>query len=211
MHSELTQTIASDSVIDTAYKWLCKMRHDYSHNDEVWDIRFRWVEFKAQLQETLLSGEYTFSSQKLIITPDRRIELWSATDALVLKAMAIVLGGHLRPVLSGDCYHLKGNGGAKAAVRATSRHLKPGQHVMKSDVKSYYASIDHEILFRQLQDHVPDKSVQKLLWQYMRRTVYCDGYYRDVKQGISLGCPLSPLMGALYLKPLDDRMEKTGL
>ncbi len=99
----------------------------------------------------------------------------------MLKAMSIVLGEHLRPVLSSDCYHLKGNGGAKAAVRAVSRHLKPGQHVMKSDVKSYYASIDHEILFRQLEDYVPDKSVLNLLWQYMRRTVYCDGFYHDVK------------------------------
>jgi len=25
--------------------------------------------------------------------------------------------------------------------------------------------------------------------------------------GISLGCPLSPLMGALYLKPMDDAMD----
>ena len=41
--------------------------------------------------------------------------------------------------------------------------------------------------------------------------MYCDGFYRDVNQGISLGCPLSPLMGALYLKQLDDSMEKTGL
>jgi len=30
------------------------------------------------------------------------------------------------------------------------------------------------------------------------------GVYVDVQQGISLGCSLSPLMGALYLKTLDD-------
>jgi hypothetical protein len=29
--------------------------------------------------------------------------------------------------------------------------------------------------------------------------------------GISLGCPLSPVMAALYLGPLDRRMEATGL
>ena len=29
--------------------------------------------------------------------------------------------------------------------------------------------------------------------------------------GISLGCPLSPLMGGVYLKPLDDAMTNTGL
>ena len=28
---------------------------------------------------------------------------------------------------------------------------------------------------------------------------------------LALGCPLSPLMGALYLKDLDDRMAETGL
>jgi len=59
--------------------------------------------------------------------------------------------------------------------------------------------------------HVASTIVQNLLWQYIRRTVYCDGFYRDVKRGISLGCPLSPLMGALYLKQLDDSMENMGL
>jgi hypothetical protein len=32
-----------------------------------------------------------------------------------------------------------------------------------------------------------------------------------VERGISLGCPLSPLMGALYLKLLDERVERTAL
>ena len=211
MHSELIQKIASDSLIDSAYEWLCKRRRDYSHNDEVWNIRFKWSDVKPLLQKSLLAGEYTFSSQIEIKTPERRTELWSAMDALVLKAMSIVLGEHLKPVLSRNCYHLKDHGGEKAAVRTTAKYLKQGQHVMKSDVKSYYASIDHEILFSLLQEYVPDRFVQKLLWQYIRRTVYCDGFYRDVRRGISLGCPLSPLMGALYLKQLDDRMEKTGL
>ncbi len=87
------------------------------------------------------------------MTPKRRTELWSAKDALVLKAISIVLGEHLKPVLSHSCYHLKGHGGA------TARYLKKGLHVMKSDVKGYYASIDHEILFRLLQEYVPDRLV----------------------------------------------------
>ncbi|MGR3317917.1 MAG: reverse transcriptase domain-containing protein [Candidatus Anammoxibacter sp.] len=140
-------------------------------------------------------------------------------DSLVLKAMSIVLGEYLDTVLSPNCYHLKGHGGAKAAVMAAANHLEQGvatpcsngQYVMKSDVKGYYASIDHEVLFGLLREYVKDEYVLNLLSQYMKRTIYCDGFYRDVKQGISLGCPLSPLMSALYLKPLDDCMEKTGL
>lgn len=45
----------------------------------------------------------------------------------------------------------------------------------------------------------------------MKRTVYRDRNYRDIKQEISRGCPLSPLMGTIYLKRLDDRMKETGL
>ncbi|MCP4267246.1 MAG: hypothetical protein GY777_17025 [Candidatus Brocadiaceae bacterium] len=90
MPSDLIQKIASDDVIDTAYDWLCKRRRDYSHNDEVWDLSFRWAEFKPHLQKRLLRGEYSISSQIVIKTPERRTELWSARDALVFKAISIV-------------------------------------------------------------------------------------------------------------------------
>jgi hypothetical protein len=45
----------------------------------------------------------------------------------------------------------------------------------------------------------------------LRRTIYDGGLYEDVERGIALGCPLSPLVGALYLKVLDERMAATGL
>jgi endonuclease YncB( thermonuclease family) len=45
-----------------------------------------------------------------------------------------------------------------------------------------------------------------LIWDYLNRTVQFGGLYRDIKRGISLGCPLSPLIGALYLKLMDDRI-----
>ena len=53
--------------------------------------------------------------------------------------------------------------------------------------------------------------ISYLCWnkaQYLKRTICYGGTFRDVERGISLGCPLSPLMGALYLKPLDDQMAK---
>ncbi len=37
------------------------------------------------------------------------------------------------------------------------------------------------------------------------------GEFWDYEKGISLGCPLSPLIGAFFLNALDQRMERFGL
>jgi RNA-directed DNA polymerase len=98
----------------------------------------------------------------------------------------------------------------KGGSRQITNQLKDNSFVFRSDVKSYYASIDH-VLMEQLHSHIDDARVITLIWGYLNRTVQFGGLYRDIKRGISLGCPLSPLIGALYLKLMDDRMEKTGL
>lgn len=137
------------------------------------------------------------------------IEVWAALDALVLKAVALVHADHWP--FSPRCHHVAGHGGAKAAVRAVDQALPDFPFVLRSDVKSYYASLDHELLLAQLRDAIADPRLLTLLEKYVRRTIYQDGLYRDVTQGICLGCPLSPLIAALYLKPLDERLEAMGL
>jgi hypothetical protein len=138
------------------------------------------------------------------------VALWSSRDALVLKALAIVLTRHLAPLLSGTCYHVVDHGGSKTSVRQVASQLRGQRFVFRTDVLRYYASIDHDLLFAQLKQLIPDTGVLNLLWQYMRRVVYDGGHYQDVQRGIPMGCPLSPLMGAIYLKPLDDRMAQAG-
>ena len=116
----------------------------------------------------------------------------------------------IRPRTS-RCIATTWKAGAKAAVRFVHEQLAANTFVFRTDVKSYYASMDHDLLLAMLERHVPDGRVLDLLRHYVRRTIYDGGLYEDVERGISLGCPLSPLMGALYLKLLDERVEATGL
>ncbi|NER24469.1 MAG: hypothetical protein F6J96_27955 [Symploca sp. SIO1C2] len=124
--------------------------------------------------------------------------------------MTIVLTEHLTPVLSSRCFHLAGNGGLKGAVREVAANLSVHTFVFRTDVKRYYASINHGILMDIVGKYVQDDAVLRLMWGYLRRYVSDGGAFIDITQGISLGCPLSPLMGALFLKPLDDRMAALG-
>ena len=158
----------------------------------------------------MVAGRFRFGLlDRITLADGSDIDLWSARDALVCKALTIALSGVL-PV-SPRCTHVKGHGGAKAAVRRVHHHLADNNFVMRTDVKSYYASIDHLLLMDRLAMYVIDRDVLNLLGQYLRRTSERGGWFWDHDKGISLGCPLSPLMGAFFLHELDERMERLGL
>ena len=123
---QLITLVASDEMLDIAFDSVCKRRVGYSHNSDIWDLRWRWQVIKPEIQEALLSGGYIFSALQKVRTDSDVIELWRAKDALVLKALAIVLGEHLNEIISEHCHHVQGRGGAKEAIRNTMNVLAPG-------------------------------------------------------------------------------------
>lgn len=58
------------------------------------------------------------------------IDIWSARDALVLKAFSLVLAPRLG--LSPKCCHLKGHGGSKLAVQSVWEHLAHNRFVLRT-------------------------------------------------------------------------------
>jgi RNA-directed DNA polymerase len=122
---DLMAEIAGDEVLDLAYAWLCRRRERTSHNNDVWDVRWRWADLKLCLRRQLLAGEYRLDPTRRVHCEQDVLEIWSALDALVLKATALVLGRYWHSRLSARCFHLAGRGGAKAAVRAVRDQLTP--------------------------------------------------------------------------------------
>ena len=75
---------------------------------------------------------------------------------------------------------------------------------MRLDIKGYYASIQHDILFKQIKNTFDDPRLVHYFDQIIHHTVYDAGNYRTPTQGIPMRSSLSPFLGALYLKPLDE-------
>jgi RNA-directed DNA polymerase len=96
--TDLMAEIASDEILKQAYRWLCVRRRDYSSNNDVWTLRWRWREVKPQVQKALLSGTYRFAALVRLVGGEGTLEVWSSQDTLVLKDVAIVLGIPTRPL-----------------------------------------------------------------------------------------------------------------
>ena len=95
LHQTIIGFVACQKNLEAAYQWLCQQRKDYSHNSDVWNLRRDWEAEKPLIQAELLNGTYRFSPLQQYRfndeTPDDIKDVWTAKDALVLKAMAIVL------------------------------------------------------------------------------------------------------------------------
>lgn len=188
--------------IDQAFDWLCRSRAHWPDGADVWSLRSAWPRQRRDLIRSLSDGTYVFSSQQELRGPGGTVRaIWRARDAVVLKALALYLADALPK--SEACTHLKGHGGLKRAVSRVQDALGQHQMVLRTDVRAYYASIDHFQLLDRLARYVPDRAIMALLSQYLRRTVEYGGTFRDVTRGISGRCPLGPLIGAFYLHDLD--------
>ena len=138
-------TIVTDTVLDEAYTWLCQRRKDWPVDADVWRFRWHWVDEKALLRAERLAGTYQVGLlRRVTMSNAEEVDLWSARDAVVMKALSLVLPQYLP--LSEQCTHLKGHGGSKFAVRQVRENLPEHTFVLKTDVQSYYASIDHKLL-----------------------------------------------------------------
>ena len=195
-----------------AYEWLCHSRIKHPSNADIWDFRWKWSESKTFLINAFSNGSYQLDVQRrTTIKTGDEIDICRSKDALVLKVVTKIVEKCIFDKISNRCFHVKGRGGLKGAIRDVMANKEKYPFVFRTDIKSYYDSINHEGILSKLKFHVKDKRILNLVWQYLNRTVDKNGIFYHVKKGIPMGSPLSPLLGALYLHELDNKLEMPGV
>ncbi|MCP4177446.1 MAG: hypothetical protein GY756_06750 [bacterium] len=200
-----------DEYIQKAFEQVCHRRRNHCCNNDIWELKFNWNSRKHEILEELNSENYKFDSVKEFRKDGQVYEIWTAKDAVVIEKLTILLKDKYKITENCSSYHLKGKGGVKAAINKIRKNYRNYKFVMITDVKKYYASINHDCLFEILRKHITETRVLCLLYQFMKRTVCRDGYYKTFEKGICRGTSLSPIIGALYLEVLDMEMEKKSL
>ena len=209
--------------LSTAWHWLCEQRACAPDAADVWDIRWQHLNtgegWLTALEGRLLRGTYRLSPLQLHGQGAQRRAVWGAQDALVLKWVALSLQ-HLLP-LHPSCEHVKGHGGGKRSIETLqsllASHTTEAENftgtphyrwVCRTDIRGYYRNIRKETLMQQVRQYVISPVLRDLVHQYLHYTVEDGGTFHTPEKGISRGCPLSPLMGALHLYDMDEHFSR---
>ena len=209
-NNTLLHQALSEENLDAAFAWLRESSRNNDYSD-VWGYCGDWNNHKSTLRQAITTNNFRFQAVRDVEINNEQVkrsyrELRCAEDRILIRALAQVLKPIVSAATSEECTHLADRGGLKGAVKDAqqSMHQQPNGFVYKSDVKGYYANIQHRILHDQICALLPNEPIIcRLLWQFMQRSVERGGNYRDIHQGIPLGASLSPLLAAVYLMPLD--------
>jgi hypothetical protein len=113
-------------------------------------------------------------------------------------------------VLNPNCYHIAGPSGVRRATERICKVLKneKPKYFIRADVKSYYKSIVHYKLMKDIKNNYDDCNLIKILSNIICNRIETARGVLNPYTGIALRGPLSQFFSGLYLKPLDDTMQK---
>ncbi len=203
MRKHVENTISRSELID-AYIFVCASRKRWPANADIWHLRFHHKQRLPDILKQVNSNNWRLTPLQVVRnSAGEERAIWSAEDALVLKALSAILS-RILPV-SRHCTHVRGNGGGKRELYALHARLRDGayQYVYRTDIRGYYRNIDKELLFRQLQKYITSPVLLNLLWQFLHYSVEKGGMFHTPVKGIPRASSLSPLLAAFHLYETD--------
>jgi RNA-directed DNA polymerase len=145
------------------------------------------------------------------LTEERPLGIPAVRDRVVQTALLLTIEPIFENVFAPQSYGFRPGLGCKDALRQVDQLLKQGCHwVVDADLKSYFDSIPHDRLMKEVRKYIADGRVLGLLQKYLKQEIF-DGLNRwQPGEGTPQGAVISPLLSNLYLHSLDVAMDEAG-
>jgi group II intron reverse transcriptase/maturase len=125
-------------------------------------------------------------------------------DRVVQGAVKLILEPIFEANFKEGSYGFRPKRSCQDALRAVRKWVTYGySEVIDADIKSYFDTIDHDLLMELVQRRVGDKWILRLIRRWLKCSIFEQDKAVFSERGTPQGAVLSPLLANVYLHPLD--------
>lgn len=141
----------------------------------------------------------------------RPLGIPTVRDKVVQTALKMVIEPIFEHEFIGTSFGFRPGIGCKDALRSVERLLKAGYtFVVDADLKSYFETIGHERLMKQVQQRIADSRILDLIQSFLKQQILEDLQLWTPETGSPQGAVISPLLSNIYLHEVDKAMKMAG-
>jgi len=180
--------------------------------------QFGWraESYLAELEQALKAEEYQPEPIKRVEIPKaggkmRPLGIPAVKDRIVQTALKLVIEPIFEREFEESSYGFRPQRSAKDALREVDELIRQGYtHVVDADLESFFDTIPHAALIRQIEERISDGRVLELIGLFLSQDIIQGMKRWTPTGGTPQGAVVSPLLANIYLHPLDRQMKQQG-
>jgi RNA-directed DNA polymerase len=180
--------------------------------------QFGWraESYLAELEQALKAEEYQPEPIKRVEIPKaggkkRPLGIPAVKDRIVQTALKLVIEPIFEREFEESSYGFRPQRSAKDALREVDELIRQGySHVVDADLESFFDTIPHAALIRQIEERISDGRVLELIGLFLSQDIIQGMKRWTPTGGTPQGAVVSPLLANIYLHPLDRQMKQQG-
>ena len=139
----------------------------------------------------------------------RPLGIPAINDRLVQEVVRTIIEPIFELSFNNQSHGFRPNRGCHTALKWVNTRMKDSIWFIEGDIKSYFPTVDHEVLMKLISKRVQDPIIIKLIREGLKARVFTekDGQYTP-ELGTPQGGILSPLLSNIYLHEFDNYMEE---
>lgn len=164
-----------------------------------------------KLWNRMASGSYFPMPVKEVIIPksdggQRKLGIPSISDRVAQEVVKAYIEPRLEAEFSSNSYGYRPHKSAQDALTQVRENVRNFSWVIDMDIKSFFDEVNHELLMKAVEKHVPEKWVQMYIRRWLQAPIQTqEGLVHKQGQGTPQGGVISPLLANLFLHYVLDK------